>query len=154
MRVKLMSTLKQNRETERSRRQSAVQHQHTHSNSKEFTPLTIETTDISIRITSEPDQTPGLGNRTHRLKNSMSNLKELPRLTYRYLEPINQSSRKQIREEECRHLELLLELFAFRRDDRSNKEWNWLEEVIFKPRNFDKIAEYVRGRMDYLKLSA
>jgi hypothetical protein len=68
------------------------------------------------------------------------------------MEPINQTSRKQAREEECKNIELLLEFLNFRREDRKNKEWNWLEELIFKQRNFEKIVGYLHGRMDFIRM--
>jgi hypothetical protein len=45
----------------------------------------------------------------------MSSCKEFPKLTLKYLEPLNRSPKKIDRSNECKHIELMLEVFNFRK---------------------------------------
>jgi hypothetical protein len=48
-------------------------------------------------------------------------------------------------------LSLLLKLLNFRKSDGKNKEWMWIEELIYKPRHFGKLREYILNRIEFIK---
>lgn len=100
-----------------------------------------ESTEASIRMTTEPDRFPS----------ALSSCRELPPLTHHYMNPLVRSTRGSKTSHADKWLELLLQLLEFRRSDAANKEWTWIEDVVFRPKHFARLRSYLQHRIETIR---